>query len=328
MDANDQRIVIVGAGLAGAATAFHLRQLGARNLVILEKEPVPGAHSSGRNAAMIREAMEEPELQALSTESTAALRTGELASMNRTGGLLMGMGDEDASRWIPFLQGRARFCEGDGVIDVAGLLNAYLRSVEIRHGCELTAFEPAPVSGLTIHTSAGPLSADVLVNAAGPWAGQVGDVDLTATRRHLYTSAHDGDVDPTWPWVWDPAGGYYFRPESGGWLLCACDEAPAAPGDYNDDPDVLADLWRKIARHQPGLGEPRIAHHWVGQRTFARDRLPVIGFDARYPQVFHVAGLGGHGVTLSWSVGALAASLLLGRRDAPPVFAPARLGSV
>lgn len=324
MDPLQQRFVIVGAGLAGASTAYHLRLRGARDVVILEKEEVPGAHSSGRNAAMIRETMEEPALQPLATESTAALRDQGLCELRRTGGLMMGFGTEDASQRVPVVRGNARFCPTDGVIDVAGLLGAFLRGSDVRYGCAFEGRGRAADGGLEIRTSAGRLTADVLVNAAGAWAGQLGGIDLTPTNRTLFATAHDPAVDPAWPWVWDLEGGYYFRPESGGWLLCACDETPAEPGVYDDDPDVLADLWRKLARHQPGLGEPTIEHHWVGQRTFAADRLPVIGFDARDPHLFHVAALGGHGVTLSWSVGALAASLLLGGEQ-PAYLDPVRL---
>ena len=46
--------LIIGAGLAGATTAWHLRQRGERDVLILERESVPGAHSSGRNAAISR----------------------------------------------------------------------------------------------------------------------------------------------------------------------------------------------------------------------------------------------------------------------------------
>ena len=48
-------VVLVGAGLAGATTAWHLAKRGVREVVLLEKEVVPGVHSSGRNASMIRE---------------------------------------------------------------------------------------------------------------------------------------------------------------------------------------------------------------------------------------------------------------------------------
>ena len=68
-------------------------------------------------------------------------------------------------------------------------------------------------------------------------------------------------------------------------------------------------------------------HHWVGQRTFAPDRLPVLGFDARRPCLFHVAALGGHGVTLSHAVGALAAAAIDGEGAAHADFAPGRLAT-
>ncbi len=55
-------VVIVGAGLAGAAAAFFLTQRGVRDLVILEKESVPGVHASGRNAAMVRQVVPDSEV--------------------------------------------------------------------------------------------------------------------------------------------------------------------------------------------------------------------------------------------------------------------------
>src|SRR5438105_2807201 len=45
-------VVIVGAGFAGAATAWALARAGVRDLVVLEREAAPGAHASGRNAAL------------------------------------------------------------------------------------------------------------------------------------------------------------------------------------------------------------------------------------------------------------------------------------
>ena len=48
-------VVIVGAGFAGGATAWHLAERGATDVVILEREAVPGVHSSGRNAALVRD---------------------------------------------------------------------------------------------------------------------------------------------------------------------------------------------------------------------------------------------------------------------------------
>jgi glycine/D-amino acid oxidase-like deaminating enzyme len=68
---------------------------------------------------------------------------------------------------------------------------------------------------------------------------------------------------------------------------------------------------------------------WVGQRTFAPDRRFVVGFDPRDDRVFHVAALGGHGVTVSPAIGALAANLLLHPKHRPTnPFDPARLSGI
>lgn len=322
--APQRRYVIVGAGLAGASTAFHLRRLGAEHVLLLERERLPDVHASGRNAAMVRTAMEQPELQALADESAAELHSGRLAAYRATGGLLLGQGEDDVKGHVPPARGRARFQPADGIVDVAGLLQRYLHGADVRYECGVLGVE-RHATELRVRTTQGDVRADVLINAAGAWAGEVGDLPLTPRNRTLYLSQPDEAIDPSWPFLWDLDAGYYLRPESGGWLLCACDERDAAPGDYVDEEEVLLDLGAKLRRHQPGLGDLKIARSWVGQRTFAPDGLPILGFDAGTPGLFHVAGLGGHGVTLSYAVGKLAAEALLEGRRIPEALSAGRL---
>ncbi len=91
-------VVIVGAGLAGAATAFFLTQRGVRDVVILEKESVPGVHASGRNAAMVRQVVPDPELVALAREGADFIRrTGDThrpGLYQQNGSLLLGVGSD------------------------------------------------------------------------------------------------------------------------------------------------------------------------------------------------------------------------------------------
>ena len=65
---------IIGAGFAGAATAYHLTRRGANDIVILEQENIPGFHSSGRNAAMVRQCVPDPDLATLTRDGAAFLR--------------------------------------------------------------------------------------------------------------------------------------------------------------------------------------------------------------------------------------------------------------
>jgi D-arginine dehydrogenase len=305
-------ILIIGAGFAGAATAFHLRRQSSRRVVILEKEATPGVHSSGRNAAFIREYAGDDVLQPLMTDGAEAVRDGHLAEYRPCGSMLVGLGDEDVSCRFPLARGRGRWCPEDGTIDAAGLLAAYLRGQDVHFSTEVLGRKPH-AGCILVHTNRGPYLCEILVNAAGPWAGRLGHLPLTPLKRHLYVTRPMPNIDPSWPFIWDVGHGLYFRPESGGLLLGPCDETPSEPGDYSEDPAVLEDLHHKLTTLQPALADVSIQNSWSGQRTFALDRRFVIGFDQREPGLFHVAGLGGHGVTSSFAVGKLAADLILGR---------------
>jgi D-arginine dehydrogenase len=315
--------VVVGAGFAGAATAWHLAARGVEDVVLLEKEPVAGRHSSGRNAALVREKVDHPLWQALTTEGAKPIRAEERAAFRRNGSVLIGLGDRDVREFVPIARGRGLWCPEDGIVDVPALLAAYLAGRDVRYDSALLGFE-RDGDGVIVRTTRGDLRAKVLVNAAGAWAGRVGGLPLRPTNRTLYVTEPREGIDPSWPFVWDVDNGLYFRPEGGGLLLSACDETDATPGDYRVDPGLADLLARRVRDHQPGLGEPRIAYRWVGQRTFTPDRVPAIGFDPREPRLFHVAGLAGHGVTGAHAIGALAADLLLGRRRGPNPYAPDR----
>lgn len=317
------RFVIVGAGLAGAATAFHLKRRGVADVVILEREGVAGVHSSGRNASLLREKVDHPDLQALAHEGAAALRSGDLGAFRRNGSVLLGLGDTDVSRLVPLARGRGLHCPDDGLVDVAQVLATYLEGQDVRWGTPLTGFRRER-EALVLTTASGELGAEVLVNAAGAWAGQVGALPMTPTNRHVFVTEPLAGLDPGWPFVWDVKAGLYFRPELGGLLLCPCDETPAEPGAYREDPGMVGLLAGRVRALQPGLPPYRVAYRWVGQRTFSPDRSLVLGFDPREARLFHVAGLGGHGVTLSFALGRLAAERLLAETRSPSSFGAQR----
>ena len=57
----------------------------------------------------------------------------------------------------------------------------------------------------------------------------------------------------------------------------------------------------------------RVQHSWAGLRTFARDRTPVVGFDATAAGFFWLAGQGGYGIQTSPALSRLAAALAAGQ---------------
>jgi len=167
------------------------------------------------------------------------------------------------------------------------------------------------------------LRAERTLIAAGGWAEPLGRaagsrVRLRPTRRHLLVTDVDARVDARWPVVWLDGDPFYARPESGGLMLCACDEVDV-------DPDALCSLSEerehvlaKTARFLPRFADVRAAHFWAGVRTLTQDDRFVIGRDADVDGLCWVAGLGGHGMTCSAAIGKLAADILLDGASAHP----------
>lgn len=360
--------VVIGAGFAGAATAYHLARRGVTDVVLLEQEAFPGVHSSGRNAAMIRQCVPDAALLALARDGAAFLRQLppdwlEPVQFKLNGSLLLGSGDgweklkkdaqsgrtlgvetdvwtvAQAKQVVPLLEDTefdgAVWCRTDGVVDIHALLLGYLKGatakgIRVRYNCQVRSIQPV-ADGFEVVTQEGTVRARVLVNASGAWANVVGrmtgaiELPLRPYRRHLFVSPPLKWVDASWPFVWDVTHEFYFRPEGEGLLLCACDQQEMAPGDPPEDPGVRELLADKIQRFVPALKSVSINKSWAGLRTITQDGRFVIGWDPNVERLFWVAGLGGHGVTTSPSVGALAAQLIIaGPSRKADAFSPER----
>ena len=199
-------VVVIGAGLAGASTAYALSRAGLR-VTVLERERQPGVHASGRNAAMVRHAAGDALLPLLAEGGRFLRRPpadlGEVG-FRRCGSLLLGCGDtvgrlRDAipalrahgvrAEWtepravhayVPLTEGGdfdgALYTFDDGVVDVAALLAGYLRAARaagaaLRLDEGLVAIDVRAGAVRGVCTSHGrTIPADAIVNAAGAWA--------------------------------------------------------------------------------------------------------------------------------------------------------------
>jgi len=361
--------VVIGAGFGGAATAYHLARRGAGDILLLEREAIPGFHASGRNAAMIRQCVPDPAVLALAREGAAFLRKlpddwPAAVAFKQQGSLLIAADEgwerlkrdvelgrsvgievelwtpEHARRKVPVLEGAifdgAAWSPSDGILDIHALLSGYLRyasdrGMRIVYGGAVRAINHRGSELFEVVTDRQTISARIVINAAGAWANEIArmagaaKMPLHPCRRHLFISPPLDWVDSSWPFIWDVSHEIYFRPEGKGLLLCACDQDELPPGDPPLDRAVQELLAEKIERYLPGLSTVPIQRSWAGLRTLVKDGRFIIGWDPAVRGFFWVAGLGGHGVTTSSAVGALAADLLVGeeRREAAD-FSPAR----
>ena len=227
---------------------------------------------------------------------------------------------------------RAWFVRSEGRIDIAALLQGFENGarragVSFRTGARVRALarHRGSVRGVELDDGSA-LDAELVVVAAGGWAEELGReagsrVELRPTRRHLCVTEADARVDPRWPVVWTDADPFYARPESGGRLLCSCDEDDVDPDALDTMASVREEIAIKNARHLPEFRDARIAEFWAGIRTLTHDDRFVIGPDRDVDGLFWVAGLGGHGMSAAAAIGALAADWIVDGESRHPARA-------
>lgn len=360
-------IAIVGAGMAGASLAAEVGG-GGRRVVLIEAESRPGYHATGRSAAFWSETYGGPAVQPLTTASGAYLWNGgflrdrgalhiadgegaaELARMAAAfAGTGVALDPVDRAGLAAVLPGLAPGWDAGlaeptcADIDVAALHADYLARAR-RAGTILLADAAVQAmdreqGGWRIETRAGPVLADIVVNAAGAWATDVAAmagarrIAITPFRRTMVQIAIDPPASADLPLVIDALGRFYFKPEAGGRLwLSPHDEVPSAPCDAAPeeiDVAVAIDRFERL-----GIGRVLAREHaWAGLRSFAPDRAPVYGFDDRAPGFFWFAGQGGFGIQTAPAAAWLGAALLTGGAVPDAVhaidaerYSPARFG--
>jgi D-arginine dehydrogenase len=346
--AMQNRVIVIGAGMAGASAAAYLAEQGP--VTILEAEDQPGYHTTGRSAASYIDTYGHPTVCALTrasrdffweppagfAEHPLVRPRAELeiarpeqsealaAMLAEHGGALRPVDREEILHLCPILRPdvdwRGAINAAAADIDVDAVLQGFLRlargrGAELMTGARVTALEPSP-AGWRVTTAAGAFEAEVVVNAAGAWAGEVGrlaglgDLSLTPRRRtalRIEPKMTDGLAD--WPFVIDVEEKFYFRPDAGGLMLSPADETPSPPCDAQAEE---LDVALAVEAFEAATTEQvrRVAHRWAGLRTFASDRIPVAGFDPRTQGFFWLAGQGGYGIQTAPALGAATAALV------------------
>jgi D-arginine dehydrogenase len=204
-------------------------------------------------------------------------------------------------------------------IDVDSLHQGYLRGAraagaKIVTQCLVTKIQQQGGSW-SVDLPDSTVSAPTLINAAGAWADEIAvlcgsrPVGLQALRRTAVLVDAPSDVDiKSWPAVIDADEQFYFKPEAGKLLLSPADETLTPPCDAQ--PDEL-DVAIAVDRVQVSLAIDvrRVSHRWAGLRTFAPDRIPVVGYDPYVPGLFWCAGQGGYGIQSAPALARTAATL-------------------
>lgn len=206
-------------------------------------------------------------------------------------------------------------CQVEPVIATEALLaSARLAGAEVRTGCTVTGAvrDGGRIAG--VRTSSGDVPAQVVVNAAGPWAGELaallgapipvrprrGMVLVTSRMpQRIVHKVYDGDyVSAVGSGDAALQTAAVVESTRGGTVLIGSSREQIGFDD-RVRPHVLAEIARKALRLFPFLSTTAIMRAYGGFRPFMPDHLPLSGPDPRLPGLYHATGHEGAGIVLS-----------------------------
>src|SRR5581483_4517999 len=208
-------IVIIGGGVMGASAAYHLAARGTKNIVLLEKEEFFGQGATGRCAGGVRyqfgteinirlslaslpmiESFKEEigqdvnyrqcgYLFALTNEKDVTAFQRNVQLQHKLGVQTEWLSGDEVRRRLPLMRFNdalaGTFHRKDGLVDpnsvVMGYVNAAARrGVKAFNGAEVTGIRVSGEKVRGVETARGPIETRLILNAAGPWAGQIGQM--------------------------------------------------------------------------------------------------------------------------------------------------------
>lgn len=207
--AYDCDVLVVGGGIVGLSTAYAItRARPGTRVTVLEKEPGPARHQTGRNSGVIHSGIyyRPDSLKAryavqggaemvkfcaeygiahsvtgkliVATERSELPRLHGLVQRGRENGLTVReLGASQIAEYEPEVRGLAAIHVGTtGVVDYAGVARQLARAsgAEIRYGAQVARVDRRPSLGVAVSTTAGDVvRGRVLVNCAGLYCDEV-----------------------------------------------------------------------------------------------------------------------------------------------------------
>lgn len=319
------RIVVAGAGAAGASVAYHLAELGARQVVLCDRGTVAGGatlkamggvRQQFSTAAEVRLAQASirffEELGApffeqvgylfLATTEAGLAELQERAELQRSLGVPVVTTDPPPGVRSEDVVG-AVVCWEDGVAEPPAVARELVRraaerGVEVREG-----------------EDAAELNAEVFVITAGPWSAELGrrlDIELPIRplcRQLLATDAILG-LSSDLPMTIEAETGFHFRRRGDRLVVAMADPKPRWGFDEVVDKTLFDDRVARLVHRYPAAAGTSVEYAWAGLYDMTPDAHPILG--AVGEGVYAACGFSGHGFMQSPAVGRALAEEILG----------------
>jgi sarcosine oxidase subunit beta len=346
-------VIIIGGGIIGLSIAYHLAEKKAGKIIVLERDLLAQA-STGLSLGGIRQQFSHPANIRLSQASLKVFehferdfevdinfrQVGYLflvqqpdtwkdflssAKVQRQLGVpVKVLSPEEIKKLWPYintdrLQG-GTFGPADGYADPYQAAMGYAKAcrklgVEINEKTEVKDLIIQKNRMAGVRTSAGRITAPVVVNAAGAWAARVGkmgglDLPVKPYRRQAFmTKAFDSIPKPV-PLVIDQDKSFYFRGEDPGIIMGMSDHDEPSSFRTHTDREFLEKVIEAAMLRAPILEQARILRGWGGLYAITPDSNPIID-TLPIGGLYCAVGFSGHGFQHGPAVGQIMADLII-----------------
>ena len=211
------------------------------------------------------------------------------------------------------------FGPDDGPFDPHMIVWGYARRAmalggRVHQGVRATGIEVAGGRLAGVHTTAGFIAAPIVVNAAGPWAGEVGrwagvDIPILNRSRTILVTGTFPAIPSDRPFVEDVSAGWYYRPEGDGVLMGMGQEPVEDLANPPTSPAIVNAIIDAAVRRVPVFESASILTTWTGVRPLTPDGRPILGFAPGVEGFLLNCGWGGVGIIQAPMAGLLAAEV-------------------
>ena len=350
------RVVIIGGGVGGASIAYHLVKRGWRDVLLLERAQLTSGstfHSAGlvgqlrSSMPLTRLMMNSVECYRNLTQETGvevgwrevgslrlASSTARMEELQRQSGWGTSFGlsielitTAEAVQRFPLMSAEgvvgAAFVSSDGYLDPSGLALALAEGARrggarICEGIRVTSILVEGGAVKAVDTSGGPVEAEVVVNAAGIFAPEIGrmagvNVPIIPMAHQYLLARIQQSVPEALPTMRDPDRLVYFRRDAAGLLMGGYERNPAPfglsgiEGDFNNK--LLTEDWPRFEplsenaiTRVPALERAEVVKLINGPEAFTPDNEFILG-ESAVRGFFVAAGFCAHGIAGAGGMG-------------------------
>ena len=328
------QVAVIGGGVVGCSVLYHLTRLGWRDVMLIERSELTSG-STWHAAGGFHTLNADTNMAALQGYTIRLYReleelTGQSCGLHHVGGLTLAtdrdrldflkaerakhrtmgldtevVGPAEIARLSPITNTAgvlgALYDPLDGHLDPSGTTQAYAKGARMQ-GAEIVLrnpvreLRPRPGGRWDVVTVQGTVNAEYVVNAAGLWAREVGEMAGVSLpchpMEHQYLVTDDlpevYERDTELPHCMDPAGESYLRQEGRGLVVgmyeqgCELWAVDGTPEDFGHELlpekiDRMADKLDVAYERYPVLKTAGVKRVISGPFTFAPDGNPLVG---------------------------------------------------